>query len=99
MEVSETAANLCGVEAHSVFVQFLLHVVDVKLQVSAAHHGQDHAQSVLRLVGVRQVHLHTTPRSPLQQNPTVRLSLIQIIIIIQSAPDISNKADNPGINF
>lgn len=64
MEVHEPAADLSGVEPDSVAAQSrLAHVVYMEIQVPAAHHGQNHTEGVLGLVGVGQVHLEGGGRS------------------------------------
>lgn len=58
MEVHEPTADLSSVEPDSVTAQSrLAHVIYMEIQVPAAHHGQNHTEGVLGLVGVRQVHL------------------------------------------
>lgn len=58
MEVHEPTADLCGVELDPVSAQSrLAHVINMETQIPAAHHGQNHAEGVFGLVGVRQVHL------------------------------------------
>lgn len=58
MEVHEPTADLSGVETDPVTAQSrLAHVINMEIQIPAAHHGQNHTEGVLGLVGVRQVHL------------------------------------------
>lgn len=58
MEVHEATADLCSVELDSVFSQSRLSdVINVEIQVPAAHHGQNHTEGMFGLVGIRQVHL------------------------------------------
>lgn len=58
MEVHEATADLCSVELDSVFAQSqLADVINVEIQVPAAHHGQNHTEGMFGLVGIRQVHL------------------------------------------
>ena len=58
MEVHQALRQLSSVEHHPLHLQATPgDAVDVEPQVPPVHQGQHHAQRVLGLVGVRQVHL------------------------------------------
>lgn len=64
MEVHEPTADLCSVELDSVSTQSgLANVMNVEIQVPAAHHGQDQTEGLFGLIGIRQVHLRGGRRS------------------------------------
>lgn len=64
MEVHEPAADLCSVELDSVSAQSgLANVMNVEIQVPAAHHGQDYTEGMFGLIGICQVHLRGGRRS------------------------------------
>lgn len=59
VQVLQAAADLGRVEDGSGLVEACVaHVVDVELEVATVHERQDEAQRLLRLIGVRQTHLH-----------------------------------------
>lgn len=58
VQVFQAAQDLCRVEQGSLLLEAgVPHVVDVELQVTPVHDGQNQAQRVLGLIGVGQVDL------------------------------------------
>lgn len=58
MEVHEPTADLCSVELDAVTAQSrLAHVINMEIQIPAAHHGQNHTEGMFGLVRICQVHL------------------------------------------
>lgn len=59
VEVDQAAADFGSVETHSGVVQAgLPNVINVKLQVATAHHGQNQTEGVFGFVSIGQIHLH-----------------------------------------
>lgn len=58
MEVFQAAQDLCRVKQGSLLLEArVTHVVDVELEITPVHDGQNQAQRVLGLVGIGQVDL------------------------------------------
>lgn len=56
----KATANLCSIEGDPFVVEpGIAHIIDVELQVSAIHDGEDQAEGILGLVGIGQANLWT----------------------------------------
>lgn len=59
VKVLQTTADLGWIEDGSGLVEAgVTHVVDMELEVTTIHEGQDKTQCLLRLIGIGQTHLH-----------------------------------------
>lgn len=82
VEVFQAAQDLCRVKQGPLLLEArITHVVDMELQVTPVHDGQNQAQRVLGLVGVGQVDLGAQDSTTVtvQRLPSLPLVLLRVL--------------------